>query len=171
MCSDMPDLADNSSLPIVLIHPAEDSLIKHQLPNGSMTAWLQDGGQAVGYQPLPICCAHQRHQWLPEQPADNPHSLLGVCMRRLYNHRSYSKSQQVRMLDNVQPVSTILEPGLCIVADCFFQAVQWLANCIIVILTYIDMHLSRVASIARSQQNPDCSCESVNACQSWLQGA
>ncbi len=71
--SDMPDLADNSSLPVMLIHPAEDSLIKHQLPNGSMAAWLQDGGQALGYQPLPICCAHQRHQRLPEQPAHNPH--------------------------------------------------------------------------------------------------
>ena len=59
--SDMPDLADNGSLPIVLIHPAEDSLIKHQLPNGSMAAWLQDGGQALGYQPLPICCTDQRH--------------------------------------------------------------------------------------------------------------
>lgn len=31
-------------------------------------------------------------------------------------------------MENVQPVSSILEPGVCIVADCFIQGVKWLAD-------------------------------------------
>lgn len=41
--------------------------------------------------------------------------------------------QQVRMVDNVQPVNTILEPGICVVADCLIQHVKRLANYIVVI--------------------------------------
>ena len=37
------------------------------------------------------------------------------------------------MVDNVQPVNTILEPGICVVADCLIQHVKRLANYIVVI--------------------------------------
>ncbi len=55
----------------MLIHPAEDALIQHQLPDGSMTTWLQNWSQALRYKPLSICTTHQRHQGLAKQPAPN----------------------------------------------------------------------------------------------------
>jgi len=59
----------------------------------------------------------------------------------------------------VQPVSTILEPDICVEADSLIQGVQRLAGDIIVTLHYTgDMQLSCVASIARSQSDPYCSC-------------
>ncbi len=80
--------------------------------------------------------------------------------------------QQVQLVEKVQPVSTIMEPGVCAVADCFIQGVQRLAGYIIVTLPYIgDMQLSCIASSARLQQKPDCACHSVTACQSRRQGA
>lgn len=43
----VPDLAHNGGLPVMLVHPAEDALVQHQLPDGAMAPRLQDGSQAL----------------------------------------------------------------------------------------------------------------------------
>ena len=50
----------------MLVHPAEDAFVQHELPDGPMAPWLQDGAQTLGDQPLAICCPHEWDQRLSE---------------------------------------------------------------------------------------------------------
>ena len=43
----IPDLANNGSLPVMLVHPTEDALIQHELPDGAMAPGLEDRSQAL----------------------------------------------------------------------------------------------------------------------------
>ena len=64
-----PDLADDGSLPVLVGQPAEDALVLHQLPDGSMAPRLEHGSSGLRHQPAPILAADHRHQGLTEHPA------------------------------------------------------------------------------------------------------
>ena len=60
----------------MLIQPVKDTLILHELPDGSVAPRLEQGGQAVRDQPLAILGCNQGDQGLPEQPA---HDTNACC--------------------------------------------------------------------------------------------
>ena len=59
----------------MLIQPVKDTLVLHELPNGSMAPRLEQRVQALRDQPLAILGCNQGDQGLPEQPANDTNTL------------------------------------------------------------------------------------------------
>ena len=72
-----PDLADDGSLPVAVGQPAEDALVLHQLPDGSVAPRLEHGSAGLRHQPAPVLATDHGHQRLPEHPAGAPWSKAG----------------------------------------------------------------------------------------------